>query len=114
LKNQKQLHPRRKLKKNLAKVKDENANAEAPKIDWKNNYVHGLISLHGNMEPEFIKNDKKQDNLFTKKIILLHLVISLCFFILPLYTLKKLGTLPSSWDFWALNLGPSSSHYVAH
>jgi hypothetical protein len=35
LKNQKQLHPRRKFKNNLAKVKGENANAEAPKINGK-------------------------------------------------------------------------------
>ncbi len=66
LRNQKQLHPRRKFKNNLAKVKGENANAEAPKINWKDMNVHGLISLHGKMKPEFIKNDKKQDNLFLK------------------------------------------------
>jgi hypothetical protein len=47
-------------------VKGENANAEAPKINWKDMNVHGLISLHGKMKPEFIKNDKKQDNLFLK------------------------------------------------
>jgi len=66
LKNQKQLYPRRKLKNNLGKVKGGNANAEAPKINWKDMDVHGLISLHGKMEPESIKNDKKQDNLFLK------------------------------------------------
>jgi len=66
LKNKKQVHPRRKFKNNLAKVKGENANAEAPKINGKDMDVHGLISLDGKMEPEFIKNDKKQDNLFLK------------------------------------------------
>jgi hypothetical protein len=58
LKNKKQLHPRRKFKNNLVKVKGKNANAEAPKINGKDMNVHGLISLHGKMEPKFIKNDK--------------------------------------------------------
>jgi hypothetical protein len=69
LKNQKQLHPKRKLKNNLAKVKGGNANAEAPKINWKDMDVHGLISLHGKMEPEFIKNDKRQDKFIFKSFI---------------------------------------------
>jgi hypothetical protein len=47
-------------------VKGENANAEAPKTNWKDMDVHGLISLPGKMEPGFINNDKKQDNSFKK------------------------------------------------
>jgi len=51
------------------KVKGGNANAEAPNINWKDMDVHGLISLHGKMEPEFIKNDKKQDKFILKSFI---------------------------------------------
>jgi hypothetical protein len=38
-------------------MKDENedANVEGEKINWKNNNVQILISLHGDMEPKFVK-----------------------------------------------------------
>jgi hypothetical protein len=67
LKNQKQLHPRRKFKNNLAKVKGENANAEAPKINGKDIWMWmAWFLLMGRWSPNLSRMTKSKIIYFKK------------------------------------------------
>ena len=51
--------PKKPHKKNVKKEKEEDE--ESGSKNWKDHDVETMISLRGEMEPEFLKNTKKQD-----------------------------------------------------
>ena len=54
--------PKKPRKKNVKKEKEEDE--ESNSKNWKDHDVETMISLHGEMECEFLKNAKKQGMIF--------------------------------------------------
>lgn len=60
----------RKASKKTVKKEDKEEEEEEDKKHWKDEHVLQMITLRGEMDPEFVKNAKKQGDLLIPKIFL--------------------------------------------
>lgn len=75
-------------KKNVKNEKEEDE--ESAKKNWKDQDVETMISLRGEMEPEFLKNAKKQGMISTYVIFLKKIGKKIRFQIWPIWPFKGL------------------------
>jgi hypothetical protein len=78
----------RKAPKKTVKKEDEE---EEDKKHWKDEHVLQMIALRGEMDPEFVKNAKKQGNLLIPRIVLPMI----------LHSKKMKKKSDSDWSNWA-------------